>query len=470
MEPGRQSNVLQWQYDRTTDPRSGPSHLMFSYYNGGNSLRDSHGEENYDHTSYLVGYGGRQGGYVLPSHGTQAAQYPDQRMCFQEGYHFDQSYMSTRSRFTGQSQYSNRAQVEFPASFSSHIRTSDLGGPLIKPYQGATHEHKRPASPPIPDGLNQDLPMLSQWNTHEESRGNLPHGYGMHSKDSVQALGFSDGLGLEAAKQFSPVQRRIQAFGATMDENDWMEAHQPVIVSKYFRNNKDLTFFRPVRETRHWHYVKDDPAFADIATDGEIVAFEELDQRKNAIVSSHNIAGAYRRPSITVTANVHQRIQTFPEQQAMETGLSIEQEERLAALGVTGVPKPVRFAIPKQEEQRTRSRSPEMMIGQRNEGKSYRQRHYSHGGQAVQAQNWRHDQDPRHRDSQSAGQMISRESEGTGRMGLGHGQDNQRRGRAGKTEGKSRQQHASKPCGKFDKHLHQHTPRPHPPNATEGEI
>ncbi|OAL17747.1 hypothetical protein AYO22_11275 [Fonsecaea multimorphosa] len=199
--------------------------------------------------------------------------------------------------------------------------------------------------------------------------------------DELQLLNFADDFSLEAVKQLSPIQRRIQAFGATMEENDWMESQQTVIVSKYFRNTKDATYFKSVRDTERWHSVKDDPAFADIATHGAIVAFEELYQRKaDAIVSRYSVAEAYhRRQSNSSAADDQDGDQNFPPHQATGIGLSKEQEERLAALGVTGDPKPVtHIRIPKKEECRSRSRSPET-TRQPKQSASYRQRRKSLG-------------------------------------------------------------------------------------------
>ena len=113
------------------------------------------------------------------------------------------------------------------------------------------------------------------------------------TEDDLEALDFPDVLDLQELNWVTPVERRIQALGRTMEENDHMESHQPVIVSKYFRNTREATWSKHIDQTAHWHQFRDDPAFSQV-DDGAIITFEGLYQGQQLIASSHRVDQDYQ--------------------------------------------------------------------------------------------------------------------------------------------------------------------------------
>ncbi|KIW33199.1 uncharacterized protein PV07_00069 [Cladophialophora immunda] len=456
MESDPHENILPWQPHEVTDPVSDTDALAGSYCRGKIPILSGGRGECGNQINYHEDSGSQQTDYTLASYGNRGAQHTGQAVASQGGYICDQSHdLSGTSRSTNQVRYNDPTRPEYPTGTSRlwqpmpRIPITEPEGALIDSCWSATYGYERPESVPLSHKPFQEPPPSNQchFNTREELRDESPQEYDVHSEDDLKALEFPDDFGIEAEKWFSPVQRRIQAFGATIEENEWMESQQQVIVSKYFRNIKDATFFKSVRDTRHWHSVKDDPAFAEISSHGAVIAFEELHQHRDDTAFSNNVPEAYRRRSNSSTAGDQYDYPIFSVQKAAAIGLSMEQEERLAALGVTGDPKPVQPRIPTKGEGRRRSRSPEP-IGQRKNGQSYRQRRYAHGSQAVRSGDRREDQEPRDRSSDSLGASMGRESGRNVEIGLRRGQENQDRGKEQKIKGKKRQQQSQKPSGK----------------------
>ncbi|OAP62606.1 hypothetical protein AYL99_01833 [Fonsecaea erecta] len=462
------------------EPVSDTNGVTSGYCNGTDPLvRQSRGEEG-NHVNYHEDYGRQQTDYTLAADGRQR---------------YDQSYGTSLSSDPGnQLQYSDLAHREFSPDPSSRVACSRPSStrpvrypshswqpvshvsmtipkePLISPSQPAVYDLERPIQPPLSHKPCRDLLQSSQCQMHarEEWRGEFSQEYHVDSEDDLQALEFPDDVNAEAVNHFSWVQRKIQAFGATMDENDWMESQQSVIVSKYFRNTKDAIYFKPVSETGHWNFVKDDPAFADIASHGDVVVFEELYRRQNAMVLSYGNAENDRHGSIPSTADAQHVYHNVPLQQAAETSLSIEQEERLAALGVTGDPKPVQPRASKKRGRQTRSRSPES-TGQQKQCESYRQRRYDQASGAVRSQDWREVQDSRAREPESLGPVMGRGRRRNVEMKIPRGQEPQSGRRGCKTKEKNKQQYSGKLSRRTRKRQHQRMSQLQSPNASTAE-
>ncbi len=135
-----------------------------------------------------------------------------------------------------------------------------------------------------------------------------------------------------------------------------------VSISRYLRDLDPETFERNVKQKDKWIEVSDDPVFAEIRSDGDAISVSELvERRKEALATddddeaedseyrtgSQGYESDYdddrrannREPSQS-TACKHEGT-LCPQAQAEEAQFSREQEERLAALGVSGIPKPV---------------------------------------------------------------------------------------------------------------------------------
>ncbi|OCT45405.1 hypothetical protein CLCR_05726 [Cladophialophora carrionii] len=192
----------------------------------------------------------------------------------------------------------------------------------------------------------------------------------------LSALDFPDDSAFQGADLATPVERRLQALGATMDENDLMESQQPVIVSKHLRNCKDSeksSWSRPVAQTVLWPKVKDDPAFADIG-DGPPVSFDVLWHRIRDITSSH-VADDDQYDSHSPTFDERYDPQEHPLLSLSERGLSNKEEEQLAVPAGPNHLAPARSHMRHKGHGRPRSRSPGYR-GHRDQRPNYRQRRY----------------------------------------------------------------------------------------------
>ena len=136
-----------------------------------------------------------------------------------------------------------------------------------------------------------------------------------------------------------------------------------VSISRYLRDLDQETFERNVQQKEEWTEVSDDPVFADIRSDCDAISVSELvERRKDALAAeesddeaegsdhcagSHNYESEYdddRQANYPgppqATASEQEDTLCLPSE-TEEARLSREQEERLAALGVSGLPKPV---------------------------------------------------------------------------------------------------------------------------------
>ena len=169
----------------------------------------------------------------------------------------------------------SRRRNEFMADQSKTLRSSVL---YVKDLVSQIHKLGEIPVPPPGDGVvcphsTQDLQGI------EESD------HRVDCEDDLDALDFFDFLGSGVA---TPVERRIQALGATMEENDWMESQQPVVVSRHLRNTKDSdkgSWYRPIDQTRYWPKASEDPAFAEIG-DGPAISFKVLHKRLQDLAHS----------------------------------------------------------------------------------------------------------------------------------------------------------------------------------------
>jgi hypothetical protein len=126
---------------------------------------------------------------------------------------------------------------------------------------------------------------------------------------------------------------------------DIQDRRQAVIVSQFFHDLDDKNFFLNVSQTAYWQTLQNDPVFAPIPVDAEVTSFEDLQKQARECYYSEDNTDHYAEHH----DNLHSFCATETEQtlQASENrALSVEQEERLAALGVTGPPKPARPHIP----------------------------------------------------------------------------------------------------------------------------
>ncbi|ETI21688.1 hypothetical protein G647_08035 [Cladophialophora carrionii CBS 160.54] len=183
-------------------------------------------------------------------------------------------------------------------------------------------------------------------------------------------------LAFQGADLATPVERRLQALGATMDENDLIESQQPVIVSKHLRNCKDnenSSWSRPVAQTVLWPRVKDDPAFADVGH-GPPVTFDVLWHRIRDITSSH-VANDDQYDSHSSTFDERYDPQDHSPLSLSESGLSNKEEERLAVPAGSNHLALARSHMRHKGRGRPRSRSPGYKR-HRDQRQKYRQRRY----------------------------------------------------------------------------------------------
>lgn len=144
-------------------------------------------------------------------------------------------------------------------------------------------------------------------------------------------------------------------------------------VSKYFRNKSVEEIARPIQDTPEFPELVLDPAFSNINFEGPVVPISELISRRNALakilddeteeVDNHSNYAHDKHPFPT---NAHtdfpvegakaSRSESYAPQSVNELQhqnmkdeetRAREQEEKLAALGVTGTSKPVRGPPPR---------------------------------------------------------------------------------------------------------------------------
>ncbi|KAK7905923.1 hypothetical protein LTR67_000647 [Exophiala xenobiotica] len=138
-----------------------------------------------------------------------------------------------------------------------------------------------------------------------------------------------------------PMQQRVQAMAATMALQDIQDRRQAVIVSQFFHDLDDKDFFLNVSQTAYWQTLQNDPVFAPIPVDAEVTSFEDLQKRARECYYNEDYADHYGNLHSFCAAETEQNFQPLENR-----ALSVEQEERLAALGVTGPPKSARPHIP----------------------------------------------------------------------------------------------------------------------------
>jgi hypothetical protein len=124
---------------------------------------------------------------------------------------------------------------------------------------------------------------------------------------------------------------------ATMALQDIQDRRQAVIVSQFFHDLDDKDFFLNVGQTAYWQTLQNDPVFAPIPVDAEVTSFEDLQKRARECYYSDDYADQYDNLHSLCATEIEQNFQPLENR-----ALSVEQEERLAAPGVTGPPKPAR--------------------------------------------------------------------------------------------------------------------------------
>jgi hypothetical protein len=139
-------------------------------------------------------------------------------------------------------------------------------------------------------------------------------------------------------------------------------------VSKYFKEHRAQLLSLNVRDTADWKDSQDDPAFLDVATDCDYIPFEDLIQRRNELWGldrnmdleseegevqendDYRGSGDYFHSQAEPPPNEHASNATEegyePDNREIEedgeNSTARATEARLAALGVTGMAKPVR--------------------------------------------------------------------------------------------------------------------------------
>ncbi|KAJ9604243.1 hypothetical protein H2200_011077 [Cladophialophora chaetospira] len=227
---------------------------------------------------------------------------------------------------------------------------------------------------PVPPPGDDFWPSSSGEDLQDTGTGKV----GIASDDDPKALDFPDVLDLQAPDWVTPIEQRARPVAAIMIEDELKESQQHVIVSKYLRNpqaSEKSSWFRPVEQSGYWPKVKDDPAFALGVGGGPTVTFDMLHHRLQDIALTHNIYGETQYQAQWPTLNDQGEQQAPETRYLVERRLSNEQENRLAALGVSGDPKPVKPYVLKQARGRSRSRSPELE-GHQDQRKAYRRRDY----------------------------------------------------------------------------------------------
>ncbi len=279
-----------------------------------------------------------------------------------------------------------------------------------------------------------------------------PPGEYAPSGDDLNALDFPDDFDA-SSNLHTPVERRIQALGPTMAENDYKESQQPIIVSRWFRNPKESeksSWSRPIEQTQFWPKVKDDPAFALRVGGGNTVSFEVLHKRILDLASNHSIhVDSDYQPNWSAVDEQVGQPGSYADH-SIGGHLRHDQEDRLAALGVSGGPKPVKPHLPNNERDRSRSYSPESK-GQRDQRHDYRQRGYETYRPGRQSSDEAHDS-PRDREREAAleAAMDPATARNIGaKFGQGQQKQNRHKGRKGKGKNKhnqhQHQQHSAGP-------------------------
>lgn len=129
-------------------------------------------------------------------------------------------------------------------------------------------------------------------------------------------------------------------------------------VSRYIKDGDQEAFLKNVKEKEElWKELQGDPAFSPIAGDSSSLSLEELRERRRQMLSKKPTEAAMKAkqepeglspgyvPEDDLEPGQYEEAQTsaptsaYPEETEAER-LAREQEERLAALGVSGAPKP----------------------------------------------------------------------------------------------------------------------------------
>lgn len=105
-------------------------------------------------------------------------------------------------------------------------------------------------------------------------------------------------------------------------------------LSRYLQEQHKDCFLKNVQESAEWSSLKDDPIFSKIKANTTTVTFDELIARRHQLMTTSYVAGAEDHFD-----EVAERGQETDGER-----LAREQEERLAALGVTGSAKPVQMS------------------------------------------------------------------------------------------------------------------------------
>jgi hypothetical protein len=111
-----------------------------------------------------------------------------------------------------------------------------------------------------------------------------------------------------------------------------------VSVSKYFHDGED--YFQNALDKKAQETLKTDPAFASIDNNAKVVTFEQLESRTPAVMEDCDPEAS---------SKFHIRCLLEPAETSTAK-LSLEQEAKLAALGVTGSPKPISAEIDKYNQ------------------------------------------------------------------------------------------------------------------------
>lgn len=110
--------------------------------------------------------------------------------------------------------------------------------------------------------------------------------------------------------------------------------------SKYVQDVQDDEFLKSVQESSKWVLLKDDPVFAKIKANTPTITFNELIQRRCNLIRA--LAEARENDRDGYDSEDQEVDQEHEETE--EERLTREQEERFAALGVTGAAKPVKVS------------------------------------------------------------------------------------------------------------------------------
>lgn len=120
--------------------------------------------------------------------------------------------------------------------------------------------------------------------------------------------------------------------------------------SKYLLTENDKSYTLPANERDDWSEVQSDPVFAKIPAKCETFTFDALRARRDAMAAipedreNKQISSTDQKPHKLYPTD--QRIaQTVDADESGNSSLSREQEDRLAALGVTGTAKPVQNSL-----------------------------------------------------------------------------------------------------------------------------